>query len=146
MTSGLALCRSQKYGSILRSPWASSKAGRRAASGGRMGDTGSAIASCCQVEAASTRATPFYLATSGYERNPRVRPFTESVEAQNCRPLHPALTVAVDLHHRAAAMSLTVCAKPREQAQVAAICRPQFAVRNLEEIVLDLPHVREGQA
>src|SRR2546426_10854898 len=43
-------------------------------------------------------------------------------------------------------MSLTVCAKPREQAQVAAIRRPQSAMRNLEEILLDLPDVREGQA
>src|SRR5712691_5207972 len=62
------------------------------------------------------------------------------------RPLHPVLTVAVDLHDRAAGMSLTVCAKPREQAQVAAIRRPQSAVRNLEEILLDLPDVCEGQA
>jgi hypothetical protein len=49
-----------------------------------------------------------------------------------CRPLHPVLTVAVDFHDRAAGLSLTVCAKPREQAHVAAIRRPQRAVRNLE--------------
>src|SRR2546429_3692225 len=43
-------------------------------------------------------------------------------------------------------MSLTVCAKPREQAQIAAIRRAQSAVRNLDEILLDLPDIREGQA
>src|SRR5690348_3483355 len=42
-------------------------------------------------------------------------------------------------------MSLAVGAKPREQALVAAIRRPELAVRNFEEIVLDLPYVREGQ-
>src|ERR1700674_5840626 len=63
-----------------------------------------------------------------------------------CRPLHPVLTVAVDLHYRAAGLSLTVCAKPREHEHVAAIRRPQPAVRNLEQIILDLPDVREGQA
>src|SRR5437773_12573689 len=149
MTSGLALCRSQKYGSIRRSPCASSTAGRRAARGGRRGDTGSAIASCCQVEAASTRATPSFLSDSGQERNPRARPFTGGVLP---RPsglparLHPALTVAVDLYDRTAAMPLSLFAKPSQEAQVAAIRRPQPAMRNLQEILLNLPDVRDGQA
>src|SRR5439155_2227306 len=60
--------------------------------------------------------------------------------------LHPALTVAVDLHDRAAAMPLAIFAKPPQEAQVAAIRGPQSAMRNLEEILLDLPDVREGQA
>src|SRR5690242_3125601 len=60
--------------------------------------------------------------------------------------LHPTLTVAVDLHDRLAGVLFVVRAKAREQALVAAIRRPQPAVRNLEEIVLDLPDVREGEA
>src|SRR5690349_7970979 len=75
-----------------------------------------------------------------------VKCYFGSEDSELAPRLHPALAVSVDLDHRAARMALAIFAIPREQALVAAIRRLQAAMGNLEEIVLDLPDVREGQA
>jgi len=57
-----------------------------------------------------------------------------------------ARAVAIDLDDRTVWILASVFPVARQEVPVAAVRRPKLAVRNLEEVVLDLPHVREGEA